>query len=152
MKKLISPLISLLIIGTWTTLGQAFTLVDLKDQFITQTKLTITKSGGPALFYDASLGDDPSLKEGVIDHVLTNRFITADLGWFTSDNKESVLVGGPGIVLNEAVSTLAPSISETLKRFVPQLLEPLNIGLFCGWTADRGDFRWGGSLVFNFGK
>lgn len=130
----------------------ALTMEDLKTQLIDNTKLTITKEGGPAAFYDASIGNDPSLKEGVIDHILTNRFVTLDMGWFSADGKEAVVVGGVGLVLDKLVQTLSPDMAARITGFVPQLLTPLNVGVTAGWGSDRGTFHYGASLSYNFGK
>lgn len=148
MKKYI---VAILMLSGCAPLG-AFTLSDIRNQVVDQTKLTITKSGGPAAFYDAVNGDDPSLKEGVVDHVLTNRYITLDLAWFSSDNKNGLFIAGPGIVVNDLISTLSPSISEKIKGFVPQLFEPLNVGLGLGWDTDRGAPHYGAVISYNFGK
>ena len=95
----------------------AFSFADIKNQVIDQTKLTIHKSGGIAGFYDASIGGNSALREGVIDHVLTNRFITLDLGWYGADNQEGILTGGFGFGINKFLSTVFPGTSETLGNF-----------------------------------
>lgn len=132
--------------GAW-----AFSFGDLKDQIIGQTKVTIHNSGGVAGFYDASVEGDTSIREGVIDHVLTNRFLTADLGWYSADNTEGVLVGGLGVNINGLLSTVFPNTSEFLGGYVPPLVQALDLGAYTGWGTDSGAFHYGFSVVYNFG-
>lgn len=129
----------------------ALTFGDLKDQIIGQTKLTLHKSGGPASFYDLSTGNDSSFRNGVIDHVLTNRFVTLDLGWSGADNEEGIIVAGPGINVTEAIADIFPNASEKAKEYlVPPILNKLYVGFNTGWGVDNGSFHYGFNLGYNF--
>ena len=151
MTQISAYLVSLVLLVGFTANTYAFTFADIKDQIITQTKVTIHKSGGIAGFYDASEGDNTALKQGVLDHVLTNRFVTLDLGWYSGDNDEGIIVGGPGIILNSMFSTLSPDIAAIVEGFVPPLVKNLDIGVNAGWGTDSGRAHYGVHILYNFG-
>ena len=148
MKKLIIMTISLMS-PIWCFAG-AFDAI--KNQLIDQTKVTIHKSGGAAGFYDASEGNSESLRGGVIDHVLTNRWLTLDAGWFSTDNSEGVLVGGLGVSMNGFLNSVFPQTTDKLETYVPPLLRQIDVGAFSGWGTDSGTFHYGLSLLYNFGE
>ena len=131
--------------------AHALTLSDLRNQVIDQTKLTIHREGGPAVFYDASSGNDFSLKEGIVSHVLTNRWLTADLGYWTADNQSSIVIGGLGVKAEEALTAIAPSLAVAITQYIPPVIRPLSLGAFGGWDSQNGSFHWGAHLAYMFG-
>lgn len=122
---------------------------DLVYQTIDQTEVTIHKSGGPAGFWDLSVGNDYSLKQGVLSHVLTNRFISGSLGWYTANDKEGVIVGGPSLRLKELALVFIPGF-EGLSG-IP-VFKSLDTGFNFGWGTDRGSQHYGFHIFYDFGK
>ena len=151
MKKIALKIRGLMLAGMlFTSCSPAFASVwgELKDQVYDQTKVTITKSGGVAGFYDASVSED-KVRQGVLSHVLTNRFLAASLGWYTGNHKEGVLVGGPSVKINEVLTTFIPELA-SLGEAVP-ILKPLDVGFNYGWGTDDSQ-HYGFHIMWNFGK
>ena len=149
MKKLLT---ALLMIGAWAWLGHASLLDDLKNQIIDQTHITITEKGGAATFYDMSVGRSNALRIGVVSHVLTNRFISGDLGYAggTDGHVDSILVGGPSIRLDDAFSYYFPVTAGVIKVFIPPVLQKLYVGANAGWGTDGWAFHYGFHLGYDF--
>ena len=149
MKKLLA---TLFIIGAWAGLARAEgEWMEFFKNTVGETEITITKSGGAAGFSDFSSGNDYTLKEGLLSNVLTNRFVAASMGWYTSPTKEGVLVGGPSILIDQIFKTLAPGAAEIFSPLVPGIVKPLQFGFFYGWGTDSGTQHYGFSLMYNFG-
>ena len=119
---------------------------ELKYQVFEQTKLTIHKSGGAAGFYDLSTGNDYSLKQGLLSHVITNRFLAASVGWYSADNQSGVIVGGPTVKLKGLIETVVPELKDT----IPGILKPLDIGANYGWGTDNSQ-HYGFHVMWDFG-
>ncbi|MDZ4344255.1 MAG: hypothetical protein U1E51_17685 [Candidatus Binatia bacterium] len=122
-------------------------LTAIKVQAVDQTKLTIHKNGGIAGFYDASVQDN-KLRQGVLSHILTNRFLAASLGWYSADNKEGVLVGGPSVKGAVLLETLLPGLS---LAEIP-VIKKFDFGFNFGWGTDGGSQHYGFHLMYDFGK
>ena len=124
----------------------------LKDQVITKTKVTILEKGGAATFYDASVGKSDSLKVGAISHVISNRFLTGDIGFFggTTGDTGGVLIGGVGLDATDAFSYYFPTASNIIKYSLPEKVRNFSLGAGGGWGTERGEFHWGGWLMYNF--
>ena len=149
MKKLLAT-VGILILGMVGIVRADW--LDLKGQIFDQTKITIHESGGIAGFYDAAEGNSFALKEGVLSNVITNRFVAGSLGWFTANDQEGVLVGGPTLKVNELMIIAFPTTSELIRVFAPPIIKPLAIGLFLGWGTDSGRSHYGVHLTYNFGS
>lgn len=130
----------------------AISLDELKNQIIDQTKVTILSKGGVASFYDMTTGQSNALRAGVIDHVLTNRFINADLGWSGGfdGHVDGILVGGASVRLDEAFTYYFPNASDSTKAMIPSVLQKFYVGLNTGWAVDNGAFHWGFHLGYDF--
>ena len=145
MKRISTVVAVCLMMASAATAEVAF-LSEAKDQLITQTKLTIMTSGGPAAFWDFSTGQSDSLRGGLVSHVLTNRFITGDIGLYgglADQGVDAVLVGGPGIVLTKAFTYFFPTTSELIQIIIPQELHNFYIGANLGWGTSHGEPHYG---------
>lgn len=130
--------------------AQAFTLVDLRNQVIDQTKVTVLESGGPSMFYDFSDGTSGAFKVGATDHVLTNRFLQVDASWLggTDGHVDGIGIFGPSIIVTEAISYFSPDSTAVIKSLLPGHLKDVWIGFGVGWGTDGWRTHYG----FSFGK
>ena len=137
MKKLI---LAVSILLGCAPASYALSFGELKDQIVDQTKVTIFTEGGVASFYDFSVGRSNAVRAGAISHVLTNRFIQADLGWAGGfdGHTDGILTGGPSVRLDRMFTTFLPDTSSTLKYLIPSVLQKLYVGAGIGWSTDDG--------------
>ena len=149
------------IVGLWvmaaTCFAQAgekdfFSWDELKHQLIEQTKVTIFKSAGAATFLDFSTGRSNALRVGLLSHVLTNRFVTGDLGWSGGfdGHVDGVLVGGPGIKINQAFEHFFPLSAEAFGLVIPERLKKFYVGANLGWGVERGEAHYGIHFGYEF--
>ena len=68
----------ILLLAGFLAFGPKPCYAGLIQDLIDNTKMTILDSGGPATFYDFTQGKSDSFRIGVIDHVVTYRFLNLD--------------------------------------------------------------------------
>lgn len=123
--------------------SQNYSFRKLYEDVRDQTKLTVLKNANPAYFYDLQLGNDKSSQGGVIDHVVTYRFISLDLGWRdTLAGGTGTGVFGPSLRIDKAITLAFPDTVALLKgTFLPEsaqkFWDALFVGIDEGWDFDN---------------
>ena len=155
MKKL-KALFLFLAVLVAPALAQAYTWGDLKNDVVSQSKLTVLQSAVPAYFWDVENGR-PLL--GVVTPVSTHfEVFSFDAGWVTPPETDKVGAALLGVSLHvdKLVSALFPNFSEKGTSFVPDAVKPfwdkVTIGTFTGRDLDQQGFLWGlySGLEFKF--
>lgn len=147
MKKL---LISAILVLS-ATFAKAATVSELGQDVVDQSKVTFLK--------EAQLGWGWSLKEEdggaptAILGIYSYRFLSLNIGWHEPYNKEESYCPSPmiGVSLDKLTRQIAPSFSDTVKGYVPALLQPFWSQLVVSYgplyQVNKGE--WGHLLAVN---
>lgn len=152
MKKLYI-LIGLLMMFPKT--GNAGVLSNIGSDLYNNTRVTLLQSAYPAYFYDLGAGSSKGSQGGVIDHVITYKFISADMGWRSAfDGGAGFGVGGVGIQLDQLASLVLPTAVKYVNSIIPPsaqgFWQALFVGLDTGWDTETGAFRYAFHTGINF--
>lgn len=121
----------------------AYSWGDLYGDVRDNTKLTVLKNANAAYFYDLQEGTDKSSQGGVIDHVVTYRFISLDCGWRdTLNGGKGTGIFGPSLRIDKAITLAFPNTVDTIKTvLIPdsalKFWDALFLGIDEGWDFDR---------------
>ena len=141
MKKYILAIASLMI-GCQGA-SYAYSFGDLYNDVKDQTKLTVLKNANPAYFYDLQQGTDKASQGGVIDHVVTYRFISMDVGWRdTLNGGTGTGIFGPSLRIDKAITLAFPDTVAMIKSYAlppsaEKFWDALFLGIDEGWDFDR---------------
>lgn len=118
---------------------------DIGKKLYDDTKVTLLESANVAYFYDLQNGNDKTSQGGVIDHVFTYQFLTADIGWRnTLEGGNGVGIGGIGIKLDTLCKMVIPTFVDYVDSIVPSSASSFwkasFVGLNTGWDTNNGKF------------
>ena len=143
MNKSVLALILLLgVVGkSWAGLSS------IGEDIMDNTKVTILQSANVAYFYDLGEGTDKNSQAGLLDHVITYRFLSASVGWRTPTvGASGILVAGPSFRLDKLLAQVAPEAVGYLNSFIPDsakgFWDSLFAGIDTGWSVDDASFKW----------
>lgn len=145
MKKLAMALAIMFLTSAAHAMSWGEMYRDVRDQ----TKVTVLSGAEVGYFYSLVEGSDKTSQAGVVNHVFTYRFLSADVGWkgALSGKEIGTGIGGGSISFDKVVALSFPNYTEWIRGFVPESAMPfwraLYLGAYGGWDFDRAAFDYG---------